>query len=613
MVSFLLGWASFRGAPAAAAGFKELRRLIAHKAEVTSVAITPDGKTIASAGADRTVCLWDLATGKERRRLKGHLTGVTTVAFSQDGTVLASSDGSGTICLWDVRTGKKIRQFGKIPESPSFLAFTSGGKTLISAIPNVGIRYWDVATGKEVSRWQDPRLQAAALSPDGTTLATVATQPVLMGFNGGIGGFQGGLTGIPQRFSTVRFWSIGTTRELRPAMPGPFGGDIRALAFAPDGRILALGGSQAPVMYGFQGAMMPQFAGNGGLGGFAGLGGGIGGLGGFAGLGGGIGGFGGARKQPIGFGGIGGGFAGVQGRGIAGFGSGFTSFQGFSGFAGGVCFSLCEVATAKPRWQVANAVGQVCSVAFAPGGRTVATGMANNSIVLRETGQGKELACLVGHHGPVRVLAFAADGKVLVSASADGTIGLWDMRGLAAAERPPPARPSAEQLKILWDRLGEADVARAGQAMAELLRSPGRAVSLLRDGLRAFPQDDCRHIPRWIAGLDDRRYRIRRQATLSLERLGDLAGPSLREALASQPPSLELRMRLERLLARLEKQEPAADYLHRIRALEVLEQLGTAKARQALADLAKEPADTWLRRQAQASLHRVEKVPVAAP
>src|SRR5262249_12485949 len=83
-------------------------------------AFTPDGKTLATGGSDRTGRWWDAATGKELRPPAGHSTPVRTVAFSPDGkTVATGSDWLGDLRLWDAATGKELGLLGKTSGSVS--------------------------------------------------------------------------------------------------------------------------------------------------------------------------------------------------------------------------------------------------------------------------------------------------------------------------------------------------------------------------------------------------------------------------------------------------------------------------------------------------------------
>src|SRR4051794_29171285 len=74
---------------------------------VCCVTFSPDGKTLASGGDDKTIRLWDVATRKQRASLKGHTDLVWSVAYSPDGEALASVSKDTTIKLWDVQTGKE--------------------------------------------------------------------------------------------------------------------------------------------------------------------------------------------------------------------------------------------------------------------------------------------------------------------------------------------------------------------------------------------------------------------------------------------------------------------------------------------------------------------------
>src|SRR5262245_14715216 len=79
-----------------------------HAEAVYSVAFSPNGKTLASGSADRTIKLWDVPAGKEQATLKGHTGWVMSLAFSPDGKTLASGSKDATIKLWDVKTGKAL-------------------------------------------------------------------------------------------------------------------------------------------------------------------------------------------------------------------------------------------------------------------------------------------------------------------------------------------------------------------------------------------------------------------------------------------------------------------------------------------------------------------------
>ena len=89
-----------------------------HEAQVSCVAFAPDGKTVASASEDKTVRLWDTATGKEIHQLRGHQRWVNSVVFSPDGKMVASASADHTVRLWDAASGKEIRQ---LPETSAGL------------------------------------------------------------------------------------------------------------------------------------------------------------------------------------------------------------------------------------------------------------------------------------------------------------------------------------------------------------------------------------------------------------------------------------------------------------------------------------------------------------
>ena len=100
---------------------------------------------MASAGAERYLRFWSVATGKEVAKFKGHLKAILGVAFHPDGRHVVTSDSGGSIFLWDIPSRQVIAQFKGHHGKVWAVAFRPDGKELATAGEDKRIRVWDVA------------------------------------------------------------------------------------------------------------------------------------------------------------------------------------------------------------------------------------------------------------------------------------------------------------------------------------------------------------------------------------------------------------------------------------------------------------------------------------
>jgi WD40 repeat protein len=136
------------------------------------LALARDGKTIVQGGEARpSLVLWDAATGKVMHRFGDHRERVTALALSPDGRTLASAGNYDGVRLWDVASGKEVRWLADPNAWVDFLVFSADGRTLASGGVDGVIRLWEVATGTERSRFAGHRgaVGCGAFSPDGRT------------------------------------------------------------------------------------------------------------------------------------------------------------------------------------------------------------------------------------------------------------------------------------------------------------------------------------------------------------------------------------------------------------------------------------------------------------
>jgi hypothetical protein len=243
------------------------------------------------------------------------------------------------------------------------------------------------------------------------------------------------------------------------------------------------------------------------------------------------------------------------------------------------------------------------TLAFSPTGLFVALGEESGDIVLRDILAGKEIGKLRGHRGRITSLAFAGDGKTLVSGSSDLTALVWDVTSLLKPAPLPRQELDAAKRKALWEQLGRVDPGKAFAAIRILVGNPQQGVRLLREEVQpAAPLK----VSGLIGDLDSNRFDVHHRAMIELRQMGDLAFPALKKAL-SEKPDLDLRRRIEEVLSDIYRGALDPEQIRLSRALLALEYINTSEAHDLLKRLAGGVPGAWLTEEARAALKRLRK------
>jgi WD40 repeat protein/serine/threonine protein kinase/DNA-binding XRE family transcriptional regulator len=413
-----------------------IRGFQGHDDKINAVAFSPDGRTALSGADDRTLCLWDVAADAALHRFQGHDDKINAVAFSPDGRTALSGSTDTNLILWDIAGGQAIRRFRGHSDKVNAVAFSPDGRTALSASDDRTLVLWDIAGGQAIQRFRghSDKVNAVAFSPDGRTALSGAEDTTLKLWNLATGqahllgkqtegvfsvafGSDGRTAISGSRDTTIGLWDVVAGKPIRFLIG--HGGSVQATAFTPDGRTVLSGSADTTLRLWdiHNGAEMRRFVGHS------------------------------AIVRCVAF--------GPSGRTILSCsddaslilwdvvdGQPIRRFQGHTDAVNSLVFSsderaalsasgdrtlmLWDIATGQPIRRMAGHAAGVTSVVLSPDGATALSGSLDKTLMLWDIASGQPIRRLQGHTDNVYRSVFSPDGCTVLSASGDRTLILWD-------------------------------------------------------------------------------------------------------------------------------------------------------------------------------------------